>query len=307
VLPGALEHLIGELDAHPEAGAVAATVVTPDGLIAHSGGSCDIRAEIVTFSLIGSGRRFAPGVVPPSGPADWVPGTALLVRRELLEEFPLDDGMAAYYEDNEWCHRVARARTGVFRRSAEAVVLHQLTPKRPDGPSFAARALAVELLAAHAHFYERHGLLMGPWLFHLVPELIAADGTRDLACARLLMELIGAKGADWFLAAWMNGELTGLIDSHRRAVELEATQRTLREVRDELDLTWHVLTGARTELEDAHAELRRLAGEISSRDETITWLHYRHETLSNIEQGGWWRLRERLLPLLRIAERARKR
>src|SRR5262249_48765360 len=159
---------------------------------------------------------------------------ALLVRRELLEEFPLDDGMAAYYEDNEWCHRISRIRTGAFRRCAEALVLHQLTPKRPDGPSFAARALAVELLAAHAHFYERPGRLMGPWLFHLVPELIAADGTRDLACARLLMELIGAKGADWFLAAWMSGELTALIDAHRRAVELEATRRTLREVRDEL-------------------------------------------------------------------------
>lgn len=314
LLPGALEHLVGDLDAHPDAGAVAATVVTPDGLISHSGGSFAVSGGVAWFALTGSGRPFTATALPPTGPADWVPGTATLVRRSLLEAFPLDERMAAYYEDNEWCYRVSRGRAGAFRRSREALALHHLTPKRPDGPSFDARSLAVELLAAQARFHDRHGLLLAPWLFHLVPELTARDGTRDLAGARVLMDLVSARGTDWTFAALMRGDLDGLLQAHARDVELSTVRLLEERARSDRDATLRALGAMRERLAHAADELERAHGQVAwlerysaGQDEQIAWLRQRSETLTAIEEGGWWRLRGRLLPLLRVAARLRGR
>ncbi|MHB8691502.1 MAG: glycosyltransferase [Solirubrobacteraceae bacterium] len=109
LLPFALTHLVGELDAWPEAGAVTATVVNADGLVFHSGGSLRVTADQADFTLHGAGVSFEEATLPPPGPAGWVPGTAALIRRSLLDEFPIDTSMRAYYEDNEWCYRVAHA------------------------------------------------------------------------------------------------------------------------------------------------------------------------------------------------------
>jgi hypothetical protein len=266
--------LLAELDAHPSVGAVTATVIGADGLVQHSGGSVESKDGVATFDLIGSGLPFASPELPPSGPAGWVPGTAVLIRRSLLDEYPIDDRMAAYYEDNEWCYRISQSRPGSFRRCREALVLHHLAPTGHDS------SFLVERMAACARFYERHGVLLGPWLFQLVPQLCARDGTRDVAAARLLMELITTKGTQWTLSAWRNGDLTGLLSAHRWHVDLERTERALG---------------------SAPAELARLRQAVLSQEETMAFLHRRHETLSRIEQGGWWRLRRRVLPLIRMA------
>jgi hypothetical protein len=56
---------------------------------------------------------------------------------------------------------------------------------------------------------------MGPWTFMLMPELTRADGTRDYAGARLVMQLLRDKGTDWVFTAWMNGSLAGLLAANR--------------------------------------------------------------------------------------------
>ena len=286
LMPGALMHMLSELDANPEASAVSATVVTPDGMVSHSGGSLTVDEEIASFDLIGAGTSFSEGTLPPSGAAGWVGGTAVLVRRELLQAFPLDEQMAAYFEDNEWCYRISRERPDSFRRSREALALHHLVPKQAYEESFAARSTAIQMLAACARFYERHGLLLGPWLFDLAPELRAGDGSCDLPGARVLMELINVKGTDWTLAAWMEGDLAGLLGAQSRQVSLRATTDALAQ---------------------QQAENARLKQALASQEQTIGYLHARHETLHRVEQGGWWRLRGRLLPLLRLAGRVRRR
>jgi hypothetical protein len=190
--------------------------------------------------------------------------------------------MAAYFEDNEWCYRVSRERPASFRRSREALVFHQLARKRPPDRSFAASIRTVELLRAHARFYERHGVLMTPWLFDLLPELRDdADGTCDYPGARVLMELLLAKGTDWTAKALANGELTGLLNAHRREAEL----RRARPV-----LAW------------APAEVDRLRGREAELERTIAYLATRNETLTRVEQGGWWRLRGRLLRVIGLRE-----
>jgi hypothetical protein len=66
-----------------------------------------------------------------------------------------------------------------------------------------------------------------------------------------------------------------------------------------------------TELEGELAELRgTLATQrawIDEHAELLTYLYERHETLQRVEQGGWWQLRQRALPALRIVWRLRGR
>jgi glycosyltransferase involved in cell wall biosynthesis len=272
--PGALDLLVAELEAHPHCCAVSATVLFPDGRVHHSGGRVSVSSGVASFSLIGHGE---PGVdgLPDTGPAGWVPGTAALIRRDVFEEFPVDERMAAYYEDNEWCYRVEGARPGSFRRSLEATAVHGFPFEFPADGAFVTRSLAVERLLDHARFFERHGTLLAS-VFDFVPELRDADGHCDVPAAQILMELLLAKGSDWTLMEWMNCNLDGLLGAGRR----------------------FAAQAART----SHLERQ-----IAAQREILPYLHERHATLQRIEDGGWWRLRQHLLPALRAYWRLRGR
>ncbi len=297
LLPGALGHLVGELDDHPAVGAVTATVVSSDGLVFHSGGSLNRAANLVNFDLIGHGTEFDPEALPPSGEAGWVPGTVALFRRALLEEFPIDGQMAAYFEDNEWCYRVGLARPGTFRRSREALAFHQGMPFAPGDSSWTAIVHRVRLLAATARFYERHDALLAPAVLQLVPELRADDGTYDLGSMRMLMEILAAKPPERIAAAWSRGDLATLLQGRRRSRRAEAG-----------------LEHAHAQLEHTHAQLERAQGEleqlrraVAAQEQTLDFLRSRHEVLCMVEEGGWWRLRGRILPLIRVAGGVRRR
>jgi hypothetical protein len=145
--------------------------------------------------------------------------------------------------------------------------VHHFTPELWPGVDLPTRLRAVELLRAQARFYERHGALLEA-VFDLVPELTDAAGVRDQRAARLLMELLLAKGPAWTLMEWMNGNLDGLLGAGRRlSAEAAANDQLEVEVAEQRDL--------------------------------LPYLHERHSTLQRIEAGGYWRLRRRLLPILR--------
>jgi GT2 family glycosyltransferase len=276
--PGALEELVADLDAHPEALATSAAVLLPDGSVQHSGGWLSVEDRRVRFGLIGDGLTSADQL-PPSGAADWVPGTAALLRRVALERYPLDPRMSSYYEDNEWSYRVWLENPGALRRSHGARAVHHLAGKHFAGTDFATRSTAVELLAGHAAFLERHGKLLDVDLFRLIPELRTESGECDLIAARLLIELTGAKGADWVFARWMAGELEPLL-GHGRAVE---------------------------ELRQRDSVIAAREAQLAEHSELVDFLYRRHLTLERVETGGWWRLRTRLLPALRLLSRLRGR
>lgn len=221
LMPGALEHMISELDRHPNAGAVSALVAIPDGRVSYSGGWYGESTEMVSFELGASGLSFEDPAIPASGQCDWIPGGASLVRSSLLSDFPLDDGMLAYYEDTEWCLRIGRARPGSFRRSREALVLHHAGPGPWGRMDFAGRAALTRFVSAAAHFYRKHGLLLrvpGVDVFAIMPELTRTDETLDTAGARLVMALASTHGADWLLMEWMNGGLDPVLGVERTAL-----------------------------------------------------------------------------------------
>ena len=271
LLPGALEHLVSELDSHPEAAGVTATVVIPDGRVSHSGGRFDASEEIVSFRLACSGLRFDDPGIPESGSCDWMPGTAHLVRRSTYAEFPIDPRMSSYYEDNEWCFRVTRAgaQSDCFRRSREALVLHHAVHKPWGRTDFAARALLSSFVSAAAHFHDRHGLLIGvPGVdvFAMMPELVRQDCTPDLAAARLLMTLTLAQGTDWLLMEWMNGGLDPLVGVERARLAEE-----LAGARAETRASHAELSSARAELDAARQQLEV---ERSAHEHALTRLHH---------------------------------
>jgi hypothetical protein len=270
--------------------------------VLHSGGAVYVADGVAEFSLVGGGLP-ASAALPPSGPAGWVPGTAALIRREALEQVPVDGEMAAYFEDNDWSLRVTRRWPDAFRRSVEAVAIHTSAKRAPE-PGFATRSLQADHLGAHARFFERHGLLLGPSLFHIVPELVDEHGERDLGGARLLMELALARGGDWVFMEWMNGGLATLLGGRAREV---AQQTVVRELQAELarlageaDRREHELRAAGEREAAARAAEQAARAAATEQAEMLAYLHKRHLTLRAIENGGWWQLRTRLLSLGRL-------
>ena len=161
------------------------------------------------FVPLGAGRPFEDVAKEPAGPCRWVGGACVLYRREALARFPLDTGMAAYHEDNEWGFRVEREEPGSLRRCPAALALHHHVPKDRAGSSPADVAHAIRYCEPIAHFYGRHGLVMED-LFGFVGELSGPAG-RDVAAARLFCELLLARGAQWTVATWLAGGLDPLF------------------------------------------------------------------------------------------------
>jgi GT2 family glycosyltransferase len=285
LMPGALAQLMSELDRHPQAQGVSATVLLPDERVSHSGGWYRESKELVSFTLAHSGLPLKQTELSLSGPCDWIPGTAALVRRGLFEQFPLDTGMAAYYEDNEWCLRVAHARPEPFRRSREAFALHHAQQKPWSHSNFKSRAGMVDMITAAAHFHRRHGRLLrvpGVDVFAFVPGLVHPDGTLEVVGARILMELASTHSSDWLLMQWMNGGLDPLLHAGREThdAEHDALATRLQALGAELD-------GSRLELESAREQLndagRRI--ETAQREREEAW-----SRLQRIYGSRLWKL-----------------
>jgi|GEM_PF-1869306 len=283
LMPGALAELVDQLDRHPEAQGISATVVLPDERVSHSGGWYTESRETVCFTLGHSGLPLAQTDLSPSGPCDWIPGTAALVRRDLFERFPLDLGMDSYYEDTEWCLRVSRAMTGSFRRSREALVLHHAQPKPWGQTDFKGRAAVVGMISTAAYFYHRHGRLLrvpGVDIFALVPGLTRPDGGLGLTHARILMELARTHSSDWLLMVWMNGDLDPLLQGAAPAADRDALASQVKELNTQLEQMRGEVQSAARQLDDAG---RRIEAVEHEREEV--WVR-----LQRIYGSRLWRL-----------------
>lgn len=205
VFPGTVEHLVYALDAHTEARVAGACVVLPNGLLQFCGGDYHVRDGVVRFETRARERALDDDDTV-SETCGFIPGTAFACRRDFYTDFPLDAGMARYFEDNEWCYRIHQVYPQAFRTAPDALVLHHQETKERRGSAPAELQRTVPFIAAISHFYTRHGLVLDD-LFGFVPELVLADGTRDVAAARLLLELVAAKGGEWLSLQWVTGGL----------------------------------------------------------------------------------------------------
>jgi hypothetical protein len=253
--PGSIEKLVAALDADPGAVAIAAAEVVDGADDSSCGGWLVVDSSTVAIE---------PSYGGASGITGWVPSQGTLFRRESLTELPFADGLDLLTQNVDWCLRVEQFAPGSLRRCPGASVISAAETSRLNGPSLVARASAVRPLPAHAEFFSLHGRLLRAHLLDLVPELADRDGRLKSSAAKLLLNLVSARGPEWTLMEWMNGGLDPLLQ-------------------------WQPV-----EEEPELSEAQR---------ERSEWLEARNERLVGIENGGWWKLRERLRPLMKLVGR----
>jgi GT2 family glycosyltransferase len=306
LINGALEHLLVDLDAHPAAAAVTALVVGPAGSVQAYGGAMEVSEGAVAFRFDGELRAFDDPSLAATGPTGWAPGGAALLRTATLRQVPLDDRMAAHYEDNDWCYRVELLRPGSFRRCREALVIHhhdRLVPRTRSSSRLSECSWAAERLSAHANFYRANGRILDLDLFSFLPELQMPDGSIDLPAARLLLELIATRGTDWMVMEWINGGLAPLLTDRHQLARLRDESSAREAQVAELNLRTVALEADRSALAAEVAVLS--SGTVALKEERVL-LQQRAETLARIEAGGWWQLRSRLWLPLRVASWIRR-
>jgi GT2 family glycosyltransferase/exopolysaccharide biosynthesis predicted pyruvyltransferase EpsI len=214
VLPGAIEHLLYSLETNPDAAAVAAMIVRPDGNVQLCGGDYKIENGVFWHIFLGVGKNFDDPLIGASGPCSWVNGTLILLRKDFLDKNQYDPLMRYYYEDVEWCVRLNQIGTGRFYRSVEAMAIHYHEPKVPS--SFLAeserRKRVIMYVESIARFYQVHGKVIEA-LFGFMPELGNPSQSVNVSSAKIVLELINAYGTQWVLDEWNRGELAPLFAS----------------------------------------------------------------------------------------------
>ena len=117
VLPGAIDRLWQFMRARPEVGIAGSRLEYPDGETQRAA-----RRFLSVVSEFESQIRWGPlsrcldrwNIAPEersqAHPTDWVPGAALMVRREVLDQIGLlDEGLYTYFDDVDFCLRARRA------------------------------------------------------------------------------------------------------------------------------------------------------------------------------------------------------
>jgi N-acetylglucosaminyl-diphospho-decaprenol L-rhamnosyltransferase len=116
VYPGAVCELVRFMDRRPDVGLAGSQQEQPDGSINRSAFRFpSVRSELIQGSRLGLIRLlFAASEIAPvpaghAGPADWLSGASLMIRRQVLEKTGLfDDTFFLYYEETDLCLRARR-------------------------------------------------------------------------------------------------------------------------------------------------------------------------------------------------------
>lgn len=115
--PGALQHLVDFLDAHPDVGIVGSSTEVADGrLWPHAFRFPSMASEFATairLSIVGRLLHRHVGLITVGARperVDWLPGASMLVRREVFDQVgPMDEEFFLYFEETDFCLRAAQA------------------------------------------------------------------------------------------------------------------------------------------------------------------------------------------------------
>lgn len=263
---GSLEAMVAALDEAPDAVAVAPLVVDASGSVQHCGGWLARGGQTLELKMERRDQRreSVPGGTAPTG---WVPLTGSLLRRSVFDRTPLAAIDDLHVQGVEWSLRVEQGG-GLLLACRDAVIESDWHAEAATAKTFSGRHEAALRLPALSELHDRSGLLLSDRLALLVPELQTESGEIDLEAARLLLGIVAERGPAWVLMEWTNGGLAPLIG-----------------------------------LADDHPAIVDAAAEAAQRREYVSWLEQRNEMLTGIESGGWWKLRERVQPVLRFTRR----
>lgn len=133
LLPGAVSTLCEVMEAHPRAGIATCAQQRPDGTaVVPFYDDPTLRREIIrnlfltdfaTYRLMPQ-RRLAKYHQP--APVDWVVGSALLVRREVISSVGLlDEAVFMYGEEFDWCYRARQQGWQVYYVPTAHILHHE--------------------------------------------------------------------------------------------------------------------------------------------------------------------------------------
>ena len=165
---GALDRLVGRLDAHPEAAVAGPRLVDGEGRAELSFGPMisplgELRQKVVTglhARGFGPVSRWVDARTRREGYVDWVSGACLLVRRRVSDAVGgLDERFFLYTEDVDFCHAVRKLGRKVLFTPV-ATITHLRGRSRATQPEASRRAYRESKMA----FYEKHRPLWTPVL-----------------------------------------------------------------------------------------------------------------------------------------------
>jgi hypothetical protein len=141
----------------------------------------------------------------------------------------------------------------VFIRCAESLAIHYHEPKQSSSSLPPAERFPLLLPFLHAidYLYRNCGIWISA-VFVFLPEL-GPPRPLSTAAAKLLLELLSARGDEWFVRAWLAGELTVLFDVERDLRRLEVKRAEALHLSQRLAAQ----TERVTTLEEINAERQR--------------------------------------------------
>ncbi|MET0513070.1 MAG: glycosyltransferase [Thermoleophilaceae bacterium] len=277
---GWLETLVAAADAHPEAGAVGGMVTWPGGERVQTAGL--VLWNDCSHSEVGAGSH--PDDWAGSDPfaVDYCSSSSLLVRTETWDAVGgLDDSFfPAGHVDADLAMRIRRANRAVL--------------VEPRARSYHRRG------ASSTKPFKRFIAVRNAVLFR---ERWGAELART-------QEPPGERGAVEFERALGRADERRSRCARRPAAAPTGEPRGARDIdplsfsRRDLALHQAYVSELEPALEHFESEAGGLREQVAELNER---LRERDEQLAAITQGGWWRLRERLLPLLKLAGAARSR
>jgi len=120
-LPGSVQKLVQFMDAHPEAGVTGSTVHNDNGSLVSAFRFPSVLGEFEGNVNLGVVSRLLHKHQVPLAPpgrnttVDWVPGTSMLIRSEVLETAgAFDEDFFLYYEEIDFCRRVINAGWKIY-------------------------------------------------------------------------------------------------------------------------------------------------------------------------------------------------
>jgi GT2 family glycosyltransferase len=278
------------------AGAVGSLVLNPDGSVQAAG--WELHRDGVTTPPW-SGDPPPPSAFASPRPVDYCPSCSLLVRASSFDRAGGADErfFPVVYVDVDLCLALRARGQQVLVAPSSVVMHHKGSSAAPDYFQFVWQRNRERLLDKWAAFLPEQVPGSGR-TWSLPEDSIPSQDRQPDESARERAQLIrGVETAEAFA-------------SHLRAEFATATEERER-LRAHLGSADAELTRVHAELACTHAELARMHAELVRTGEQLTAvdaeLREHAEALAQIRAGGWWRLRSRLLPLLRLAAATRRR
>ncbi|MES2465543.1 MAG: glycosyltransferase family 2 protein [Armatimonadota bacterium] len=179
ITSGALDTLVGFLQEHPEAGAVAAKLVHEDGTVQRSVRGFPAPAAVLwdvlklprLFPSLGTYRQVQFDY-EKTGPAPQPMTSCLLLTRRAYEKVgPMDERFPLYFNDVDWCLRARKQGIGIWY-TPDAVAIHGY-----GGTTKSVRKAAVwESHRALLRFWGKHYRETTPRVLYVIMKAIVTLG-----------------------------------------------------------------------------------------------------------------------------------